>query len=113
MLSNKLYNRLKKLITIYLPAFGVVYWGSWETFDFEKVSNVNGTVNGVIAAVGLYLAYSSKKYKKTVDRPDGELYVIQDPVDGEFGLKLGVTNGPEDLTSKSRVTLQVKHVPLE
>jgi hypothetical protein len=113
-LTNKLYDRIKHLITIYLPLIGVTYWGSWEVFDFPKVSNVNGTINGIAGVLGLVLGYSNRKYKQTRNVPDGELYVTVDPVDGETSFLLGSNKGPEVIASKKTVTFQVKHqTPLE
>lgn len=113
MLSNKLYNFLKYFTTVFLPGVGAIYWGLWEIFDFHRIINVNATINTIIAGLGLLLGYSSRKYNRKANAPDGDLYVAQDPVDGEKYLKLGVNNGIEDITSKDVVKLQVKHQDLD
>lgn len=105
-LTNKVYNGIKYTITIFLPAVGTLYFLLAQTWGFERISGVNGTINALITFGGLLIGYSSRKYNRTVNAPDGDLIVQE--VDGEKYIGLGV-NTPtiEELTSKDQVKLNV------
>lgn len=107
-LSNKAYNVIKYVITIFLPAVGALYFALAQTWDFQRITGVNGTINALITFGGLLIGYSSRKYRQSGSGTDGDLIVQGDPSDGSKYLGLAV-NGKsvEELTSKNTVTLQV------
>lgn len=106
-LSNKAYNVIKYMITIFLPAAGALYWSLWQIWDFPKIGNVNGTINALIAFGGLLIGYSTRKYNQTVNAPDGDLVVTHDPDSGEKYLGLGVNTSVAAMTAKQQVRLNV------
>jgi hypothetical protein len=112
MLTNKAYNVVKYLITIFLPAVGALYFALAQVWDFNRISGVNGTINAVITFGGLLIGYSTRQYKKTAEAqagaPDGDLVVTADPVDGHKYLGLVVNHDSvEAMTTKDQVTLNV------
>lgn len=104
-LPNKWYDRIKWTITVFLPALGAFYFVLAEAWDFPRVPGVNGTINGLIAFLGVLLNYSSKQYNKTVAAPDGDLIINE--VDGEKFPALGVNVSLENMVAKDTVKLNV------
>lgn len=108
-LSNKVYNFLKWVTTIWLPSAGALYYGITEVADIQRTFQVNATINGIIAALGGLLAVSSRQYKKlhygNEDVVDGDLIVTE--VDGEKYLGLGVNDSIESMQRKNVVRLNV------
>lgn len=104
-LNNKVYNFIKYLITVFLPAVGTLYWLLVETWDFPRIAGVNGTINAVITFLGLLIGYSTRQYNKTEGAPDGDLIVTQDG--DETYLGLGVNKSLNELTGKDTVRLTV------
>jgi hypothetical protein len=111
MLSNRTYNIIKYLVTIYLPLVGAIYFGLAETVDFERTPGVNGVINAIVAAASVLLARASAKYQKKQNAPDGELYVVHDP-DGE-GPHLKLSANSTGVMNKDKVQFEVKHVQPE
>lgn len=105
ILSNKLYDAIKWLITIGLPAVGALYFMLAEAWDFNNSRGVNGTINAIIAFLGLLIGYSGRQYRKGEGAPDGDLIVTN--ADGEKYLALGVNKSIEAMTSKDCVRLNV------
>jgi hypothetical protein len=109
-LSNKAYNFIKYLITIFLPAVGAFYFALAQIWDFPRLPGVNGTINAAIAFLGLLIGYSSKQYKKSgeSDPTSGDLVVAEDPETGEKGLGLAINRDAfENLGDATKVTLNV------
>lgn len=108
-LSNKTYNRVKWLITIFLPAVGALYFALAQIWDFHRIAGVNGTINAIITFLGLLIGYSTKQYKKGEGAPpDSDIIVHQDPDDGTKYLRLAVTEETlRNLESRAQVTLNV------
>lgn len=104
-LSNKVYNAVKYIITIFLPAVGALYFALAQVWDFHRIVGVNGTINALITFGGLLIGYSTRKYNQTTGAPDGDLIVQE--VDGEKYLGLGVNQSIEAMTAKDQVTLNV------
>lgn len=109
-LSNKVYDVIKWLITIGLPAVGALYFIIIKVWDFERIPGVNGIINTIIVTVGVYLRYSSKKYSKKENASDGDLIVVTEENGGKF-LGLGINKSLEDMTSKDTVKLNVVEKP--
>ena len=109
-LSNKTYNAIKWIITIFLPALGAFYFALAQTWGFENSQGVNATINAVITFLGLLIGYSSRQYRKNVEeRTDGDLIITE--VDGEQYTMLGVNKSLETMAGKDTVKLNVVKDP--
>jgi hypothetical protein len=108
MLTNKLYNGIKYTITIFLPAVGALYFLLAQTWNFNRVPGVNGTINALITFGGLLIGYSTRQYNKNGAGTDGDLIAQMDPNDGTKYLGLAVNGDSVDaVLAKDKVTLQV------
>lgn len=108
-LSNKIYNFLKWVTTIWLPSAGALYYGITEVWGIDREFQVNATINGIVATLGVLLGVSSRQYNKThnnnEEAVDGDLIVTE--VDGEKYLGLGVNDSIESMQRKDVVRLNV------
>jgi len=64
--SNKVYDVLKWVTQIALPALGSLYFGLSEIWHFPYGPEVVGTIAIVTTALGVMLGISSYQYKKMV-----------------------------------------------
>ena len=69
-LSNKLYDVLKWVCLIALPATGALYFGLSMLWGFPCGEQVVGTLDLVAAFIGALIGVSTKAYKKGA--ADGE-----------------------------------------
>lgn len=63
-LSNKAYDILKDLTTIYLPAAGTLYFGLAEIWGFPYAPEIVATVTCVCTFLGACLKISTKLYRE-------------------------------------------------
>lgn len=110
-LTNKQYNFIKWFITIFLPAIGALYFALAQTFDFSRIPGVNGTINAIIAFLGIVTGISTAQYNKTANQPDGDLVVQTDPTDGTPYLGLALNTSVQDAVAKDQVKLNVVAPP--
>lgn len=61
-MSNKLYDKLKWIAQILLPALGVLYFALAGIWDFPYGEEIVGTITAVDAFLGVVLGISSKQY---------------------------------------------------
>ena len=68
-ISNKLYDILKALATIILPAVATLYITLASIWGFGLANEVNATIEAIICFInvilGLYIKKSSEAYKKS------------------------------------------------
>lgn len=106
LFSNRLYDRLKYVALVLLPAFSALYFGLGEIWGLPKVTEVIGTVAVLDTVLGMLLRKSNETYKNSDARFDGHINVIED--EGAKVAALSVTgNAEEVLTTKDELTLKV------
>lgn len=105
-LSSKLYDKLKFVAQVLLPAVGTGYFGLAQIWHLPHPEEIVGTITVVDTFLGLLLSASTAKYNKTgAGAPDGDL-IIQE-VDGEKFPALGVNTSLESMQGKDTVKLNV------
>ena len=73
MLSNKVYNVLKYIALIVLPALGTLYFALAKIWGFPYGAEIVGTISAVDAFLGALLQISTDQYNKQEKQPpDGE-----------------------------------------
>ena len=82
-MKSKLYDRLKWVALVLLPALASLYFALGQLWHFPNVEQVVGTITILDTFLGLLLGKSSKDYGELVDRPVlmGDLVVVQE-IDG-------------------------------
>lgn len=73
-LSNTVYDALKFIAQILLPAIGTLYFALARIWDLPLAEQVVGTITAIDAFLGALLGISSMNYKKEAEKqpPDQE-----------------------------------------
>lgn len=104
--SNKMYDRLKYVALVILPAFSALYFGLGQIWGLPKIEEVVGTVAVIDTVLGMLLRQSNQNYKNSDERFDGHLDVI--PEEDGTAVALSVDGNPEEiLEEKNELTLKV------
>lgn len=106
LLSDKLYNFLKPLTTIVLPAAGALYFGLAGIWDLPNADKVVGTIAVFTAFFGVLLGLSTKSYNSSDARFDGTIEVTETPE--KIAYLLDVSQDPAGLAGKSEVRLKIQ-----
>lgn len=106
-LSDKIYNRIKWLVQIVLPAFGGLYFGLAQIWGFPNPEAVVGSLALLTTFFGIILGFSSKTYNAS---SDGSIVVTTDE-EGKKTFSLEFDGDPYSLDGKSRVVFNVTQPP--
>lgn len=72
-MSNRVYDILKWIAQIVLPAAGALYFALAKIWGFPYATEIVGTISAVDAFLGALLGISSSQYNKTLgDKTGGE-----------------------------------------
>ena len=72
-MSNKMYDFLKYVAQVVLPAIGTLYFAIAEIWKLPCAEQVVGTITAVDTFLGVLLGISSKQYYKKVGKDLEEL----------------------------------------
>lgn len=70
-MSNKMYDYLKWIAQILLPAAGTLYFALSKIWGFPYATEVVGTIAAVDTFLGALLGISSSAYSKTLEDQTG------------------------------------------
>lgn len=68
-LSNKVYDALKWIALILLPAFGTLYFALAKIWGFPHATEIVGTISAVDAFLGAILGISTHNYHTDGETP--------------------------------------------
>lgn len=71
-MSNKVYDVLKYIAQIVLPALATLYFALSKIWNFPYGAEIVGTISAVDAFLGALLKISTDQYNKEQQPPDGE-----------------------------------------
>ncbi len=111
LLNSKVYDVLKTVVQIVLPASAVLYTALATLWGFPYVTEVVGTTAAITTFLGVILGRSSKNYKNSEARFDGSLEVSEQ--DTSQIHRIEITTEPENLQTQEAVTFRVRKVPNE
>ena len=105
LLFNKgVYEFLKKLVQIILPALSVLYFTVAQMWDLPNPAAVMGTIGALATFLGVCLGISTKEYDRTDAKYDGAVAIES----GEDSSTMRLTNvDPAALASKNEILLKV------
>ena len=66
-MSNKLYNVLKWIAMLFLPAFGTLYFALAGIWGLPYGEQIVGTITAIDTFLGVILGISTAQYNKRVD----------------------------------------------
>lgn len=109
-LTNDRYDILKKLVQLWLPAFGTFYVSLAALWGLPYPNQVAGTVLALATFIGVILGISAKAYLDDDGNFDGNLYITsnedEDPeIHIAFNDKI---NNVSDVSDNTTVTLRAK-----
>lgn len=88
LLSDKLYDSLKKFVTLVLPAVGTLYFALAQIWGLPKAEEVIGSIAALATAMGSLLHISSVTYNNS------------DTIGGKYVGDLVVEPHPQDPSTK-------------
>lgn len=104
--SKEVYDALKKLALIYLPALGTLYFALGAVWGLRNPAQVVGSITAVDTFLGIILGVSSKGYSPAVD---GNLVVDKtNPLKDVYSLE--VATPVHEIDEKSHILLKVTPV---
>lgn len=101
-LNDELYNILKWIAQIVLPAMGTLYFGLASIWGFPYGEQVVGTITVIDAFLGAILGISSVKYAG-----DGTLHIDTSAPDKD-AYNLALDTPLDKLPDKKSVTLKIQ-----
>lgn len=106
--TNRLYDRLKFVAVILLPALGTLYFALAQIWGLPKVIEVIGTISALDTFLGFVLHISTNSYYKNGQNFDGTMHVNETDTATQFQLELN--SDPADLPGKHSVKFNVNKV---
>jgi hypothetical protein len=106
--SQPLYDRLKFIAQIILPALGTFIFAVGGLWGWRYTVQTVGTITSLDLFLGAILQFSSAQYYKTGANFDGTILVNDTPEKTTHTLELH--QGPEILAKKNIVTFNVARV---
>lgn len=105
-LNNKIYDVLKWVTMIFLPAFSAAYFALGGIWGFPYVEQIVGTIAVVITFLGAMLKISTSSYNNSDQKFDGVMHVdTSDPEKDLFSFEL--YQSPEGFPEKDQLTFKV------
>jgi hypothetical protein len=106
VLNSRVYDYLKYLAQILLPASGALYFGLSGVWGLPNSDEVVGTITVVDAFLGALLGLSSKSYNNSDAKYNGSIDV--ENVDGSKVFSLNLDGDPDNLENLDEVTFKIK-----
>lgn len=107
VMSSAVYDWLKKLAQIWLPAIGSAYFGLAAIWGLPAADKVVGTITVIDTLLGVLLKVSKNQYENSGAGIDGTVTVTPN----EQGTAVGLNLDPNDLVDKSKIVLKVSSKP--
>lgn len=105
-MKNKVYDRLKWVSLVLLPALGTLYFAVGQIWHFPAVEQVVGTITAVDTFLGLLVTKSASNYQPP--KVVGDLIVTQEADGTVNGMRLEATEDPLVLPDTEKVVFEVK-----
>ena len=105
-MSNKVYDVLKFLAQILLPALGTLYFTIAGIWNLPAAEQVVGTIVAIDAFLGAVLSLSKRSYDKDVVM--GGNMVVHHLESGGKNFSLELDQEPEELEGKREVRFEVQ-----
>lgn len=107
LLTNRMYDILKFVTQILLPAAGTLYFTLAAIWGLPNAEEVVGTIVAVDTFLGVLLGLSTNFYNKSDARYDGGINITTLPDADVKQIQLEFKDEPEVLESKKDVTFKV------
>jgi hypothetical protein len=106
LLSNRLYDILKVISQLLIPASMIIYFLLAERFNWEHVIQVGGSLASIATLLGMLLHIAAKSYNSSNAKYDGAINIIEKP-DGGLLYSLELESDIDDLAEKETILFKV------
>jgi len=106
IVSPKLYDRLKFIALVLLPALSTLYFTLGTIWGLPNIEQVVGTIAGFDTFLGVMLRISSTSYNASAARYAGDLNVVGRE-DGGQDFQLALNLQPEELLKRKEIVFKV------
>lgn len=107
LLSSGVYDSLKKVVQIVLPAIASLYFSLAQIWGLPAAEQVVGTLAILATFFGILLTLSSWSYHAVEAVTDGEIVVMVDE-SGKKIYSLELNSDPTEIDQKTTVSFKVK-----
>lgn len=107
MLTNRLYDALKFIAQILLPAAGTLYFTLAALWGLPNADQVVGTIVAVDTFLGVLLGLSATSYNNSDARFGGDINISSVPESNVKRIQLAFKDEPEVLEAKKAITFKV------
>lgn len=110
MFSNRMYDVLKALVQIGLPAAGTLYFTLAQIWGLPRADEVVGSLAAIATFLGVLLAIATRSYNSSESKYGGTIVVDDDPSDAETPAKfsLDVSSNPFDWPHQKQITFRIQ-----
>ena len=106
-MTNKMYDILKFVAQIVLPALGTLYFALAGIWGFPYGEQIVGTIAAIDAFLGAVLRISSDQYYKQGKDVDGTLVIDSDGETENWTFQMNPDISIDDITAKDSMKLKV------
>lgn len=108
VLSNQLYDALKYIAQIVLPALGTFYFAVAQIWGLPFATKVVGSITAADVFLGVLLGLATTAYTRSGAAYDGDMNVAH--VEGVTHFQLNLNSDPADLPKQDKVVFKVNKV---
>lgn len=108
-MSDNIYDRMKLISQILLPATGALYFSLSGVWDMPARAEVLGTVLALITFLGIILKLSSSGYRGSDARFSGAIHVGEELGDGMQNFHIELPLDAKDVMNKKELVLKVNN----
>ena len=106
LLHGRVYDVLKWIVQIVLPAIATLYFALAQIWGLPKAEEVIGSIASVTIFLGAILGISTAAYNRSDSKYDGQIVVSQ--TDDKKTYRLDLAEDPETLDTKQSVLFKIK-----
>lgn len=104
--NNKLYDQLKFIAQVLLPAVGTLYFALSQIWGLPSGGEVVGTITAVDTFLGVLLHLSSVQYNNSDAQYDGHVDVVE--TDDKKSYVINLKGDADELDQNQELRLKVK-----
>lgn len=106
VLGTALYNQLKFIALVLLPAISTLYFSLGGIWNLPNVTQVIGSITAVDTFLGVLLGLSTRAYNKSPLRFNGNIVISQNE-DGKKLYSLELNDDVENIDNMQQVVFKV------
>lgn len=108
MLSNKMYNFMKKMVQIGIPATSSLYFGLAQIWGLPYAEQIVGSLALIATFLGVVLGLSTMAYNNSDDKYDGTAVVEINQETGSKVVSLVLNSDPYLIDEKKDIFFKVQ-----